>query len=93
MNIEMNFGDKERLADTLSSQKNITSSYNTFTNECSNEKLMLTMMEILDDEHKIEHAIWKEMNSRGWYNTENAEQSKIEKEKNKFSNFCPQCKI
>ncbi len=93
MNIEMKYGDKERLSDTLSSQKSITSSYNTVANECSSEEIMLTMLNILEDEHKIEHAIWKEMNSRGWYEVENAEQNKIEKERNKFSCDCSLCKI
>lgn len=93
MNCEFNFGEKERLTDTITSQKMISSTYDTFTNECVSEELMNTMLTILDDEHKIQHALFKEMQNRGWYTPENAEQNKIEKEKNKYSSECAACAI
>ncbi len=93
MNCEFNFGEKERLTDTITSQKMICSTYDTFANECVCEELMNTMLTILDDEHKIQHALFKEMQNRGWYTPENAEQNKIEQEKNKYSSECAACAI
>ena len=91
MNSNIKFDDQTRLTDALNSQKQITEHYNTYANECSSQALKDVMMNILNEEHCLQHDVWKEMNTRGWYMTEAAEQSKIEKEKNKFSSFCRTC--
>ena len=91
MNANIKFDDQAQLTDALSSQKQMTDNYNTYANECSSQALKDVLMNILTDEHNIQHEVWKEMNTRGWYPTEAAEQSKIEKEKNKFANCCRTC--
>ena len=85
------FDDQAILTDALNSQKQMTDNYNMYANECASSSLKDVIMNILNEEHKLQHEVWCEMNTRGWYQTEAAEQSKIEKEKNKFSNCCKSC--
>jgi len=78
-------GDKELINDSLASQKYITSSYNTYANECVNSSLRNDMMSILNDEHAIQADIFNELQSHGWYQVQNAEPQKIMQAKSKFS--------
>ncbi|MGE4354744.1 MAG: spore coat protein [Oscillospiraceae bacterium] len=77
--------EKEILQDSLSSQKLISSGYNTFAGECVNEQLRGAFLAILDDEHKIQADIFNEMQANGWYQTEPAEQQKLNKVRQKFA--------
>jgi len=78
-------GDKEMLQDSLLSQKLMTANYNTWAGECVNEQLKGAMMNILDDEHRIQADIFCNMQSNGWYQTEPADQNKIQQARQKFS--------
>jgi len=82
---EMPYNDKERIMDLLSSQKFITDSYNTNLNEAATPEVKTCMMNILNEEHEIQHDIWLEMKNRGWYTVEAAEDQKLQQEKQKFS--------
>ena len=78
--------EKEMMDDTLGSQKLITSSYNTFANECANNQLRSTFLNILTDEHDIQARIFDEMSARGWYQLKQADQNEIMQAKQKFTN-------
>jgi spore coat protein CotF len=78
------FCDKEILSDALVGQKQISANYNLFAGECVNEQLQNAFLNILDDEHRIQSGIFRDMQSRGWYPTEQAEQQKIMQTKQKF---------
>ena len=79
------YTDKEILQDTLMSQKHITDAYNTFAGECVSAQLRSTMLNILNDEHKIQADIFSSMQSKGWYKTENATKAKIQQTKTKVT--------
>ena len=81
------FGDREILTDVLASEKLMTSSYNTFSNECATPAVLSDFMSILTDEHQIQNEIFTEMQSRGWYKTEAADQNKINQTKQQFSSL------
>ena len=81
-------GDKEILQDSLQSQKHISDGYNLFAGECVNEKLRSEMLSILGDEHMIQADIFCNLQSKGWYKTEPADQTKINETKQQFSQ-CP----
>ena len=76
--------EKEILQDSLISQKLMTDSYNTFAGECINPQLRNVMLNILDDEHKIQADIFTCIQSKGWYQVEQADQQKIQQAKQKF---------
>lgn len=79
--------DREIMDDVLSSQKMITTSYNTFTNECVNQQLRTDFLNILRDEHNIQQNVFDQMQKRGWYSPTPAEQQKINTAYTKFSNI------
>lgn len=85
MNGQMMFSDKDRLQDALSSQKYITDGYNTFTSECVTPQLRGMFMSLLQEEHDIQNEIFTEMQKRGWYQVQPAEQQKIDQTKTKFN--------
>ncbi len=78
------FADKDMMTDILSSQKNITGIYNTYANECACPNLKADMMNILNEEHQIQHDVFCEMQKRGWYQTEPAEVTKINEVKQQY---------
>ncbi|MEM1485339.1 spore coat protein [Oscillospiraceae bacterium PP1C4] len=84
MNINQ-FGDREMMEDILSSQKFTTDSYNNFANECASPAVMSELMNILNEEHQIQHEVFSEMTKRGWYPTEPAQQQKVDQCKQKFA--------
>jgi spore coat protein CotF len=78
------FKDKEILNDALIGEKQICASYNTFAGECSSEQLKNAFLNILDDTHSIQYGIFRDMQSRGWYQVEQAEKQKIQQAKQKL---------
>ncbi|MBP0979672.1 MAG: spore coat protein [Oscillospiraceae bacterium] len=80
------FGEKEMLTDALSSQKFATENYNTFANECSNPAVKNEFMNILNEEHQIQFEVFSEMQKRGWYAVQQAEQQKVSQAKQKYKN-------
>ncbi|HJB26877.1 MAG TPA: spore coat protein [Firmicutes bacterium] len=81
---QIQFDDKNMMDDALASQKFITETYNTFANECSDPQLKEQFVNLLEDEHRIQHEVFTEMQKRGWYQTEPAEQDKINQAKQKY---------
>jgi spore coat protein CotF len=77
--------EKDILQDSLMSQKQISSAYNTYAGECVNQQLRGAMLGILDDEHKIQADIFCTMQSNGWYKVDPAEQQKLAQVRQKFS--------
>lgn len=76
--------EQELMNDVLSSQKFITETYNTFTNECATPNLRNEFMKILNEEHQIQAEVFDVMKQRGWYAPPAAEQQKIQQTKQKF---------
>lgn len=83
------FGDKEMMADAIASQKLLTGNYNTFANECSSNAVMCELMNILSEEHQIQHEIFDEMQKRGWYSIEQADLNKINQCRQKYQSQNP----
>ncbi len=78
-------GEKEILQDALMSQKHIADGYNTFAAECSSQQLRTAFLDILKDEHAIQADVFCDLQSRGWYQVENAQPQKIQQARQKFS--------
>lgn len=78
-------GDKEILQDGLISQKQISGSYNSYAGECVSQPLRSAFLNILNDEHAIQADLFCDMQQRGWYPVEAADQNKINQARQKFS--------
>ena len=77
--------EKVVLQDCLISQKHLTDSYNTFAGECTNTQLRDAFLNILKEEHCIQSDIFSNMQTKGWYQVEAAEQQKIDQAKQKLT--------
>lgn len=80
-------GDMEIVNDSIASQKMISSSYDTFANECATPNLRDEFINILKDEHQIQAELFTEMQKRGWYQTQPADDQKVMQAKQKFQNM------
>ena len=89
MNDNSGMTDKELINDTISSQKYISSSYNTYANECVTPSLRNDFLSILNEEHQIQADLFTEMQNRGWYQVQSAEQNKVMQAKQKFTQQSP----
>lgn len=76
--------EKDRLTDSLITQKYIASGYNLAASEAANSQLMDTLIGILRDEHQIHHEIFNEMKARGWYQPKAANLNDISQNINKW---------
>jgi len=79
--------EREMMDDALASEKYMTETYNTFTNECVTKNVRDEFMKILNEEHQIQADVFDTMNQRGWYNIPNAQQPKIQQAKQKYENM------
>ena len=77
-------GDKELLTDCLNSEKNCTSVYNTFANECVNPQLRNDFVNTLKDAHDIQFELSGEATNRGWYAVKDAPEIDIMQAAQKF---------
>lgn len=77
--------EKERLQDSLVTQKHIAHGYNCAAGEAANPQLMDTFMNILRDEHQIQYEIFNEMRVRGWYQPKEANMGDIHQSFSKWS--------
>ena len=80
-----NLTDREQITDLLTSQKGMTGAYNTFCNETATPSLRACMLSILRDEHTIGEELFNTMSQRNWYPVEQAEDNKVQKAKDQFS--------
>lgn len=80
-------GDIEIVNDSIASQKLISSTYDTYANECATPNLRDEFMNILKDEHQIQSELFTEMQKRGWYQVAPADQQKVAQAKQKFQNI------
>ena len=79
--------DREMLTDALSSEKFMTENYNTYANECASPSLMNEFMNLLSEEHQIQHDVFSELQKRGWYPTQSSPAEKVQQANMKFSNL------
>ena len=77
MNVNTNYSDKEKISDALMSQKFITGNYNNFANECAHPEIKQLVLDILSDEHSIQHDVFVEMQNHGWYEVAPATEASI----------------
>lgn len=76
--------DVEMMNDSIASQKLISSSYDTYANECATPNLRDEFLNILKDEHQIQAEIFTEMQKRGWYQIKPADQQQVQQAKQKY---------
>lgn len=79
--------DKNIMQDILMLEKGVCDLYMHGAIESSTQNINKTFKTALDDSLTMQESIYKEMEAKGWYTTEQAEQSKIDTLKQKFTNM------
>ena len=82
--------DQERITDLILSEKKMSSNYDTFASECVNVQLRDEYLNILNQGHKTQTELFKTAQQKGWYQVEQAPESKVSTAYQKFSNQKPQ---
>ena len=81
--------DQERITDFICSEKKMTSNYDTYASECVNMALRDDFLSILNKSHKTQSDLFRIAQTKGWYQVEQAPQSKVSQAYTKFSNQQP----
>ena len=80
-----NMSEKAVLTDLLSSQKFITSAYNTFCCEAAEPALRSCLLSVLEEEHRTCDELFQTMNQKGYYTVKKAEEKKLSEAKQQFA--------
>ena len=78
------FSDEQRMADLLNCEKHMTSIYNSFCCESATPTVRSCLCSLLQDEHRMQEQLFREMSARGWYPVEKAEDQKLISARMKF---------
>ena len=70
--------DQIIITNALNTQKHLTAMYNTAAGECAHSQLRCAMMDLWKDEHEIQNDLFTDMNSRGWYPVQQAQQQEVD---------------
>ncbi|MGE6630012.1 spore coat protein [Bacillus sp. NPDC077027] len=76
--------DRDMITDLLSTEKYMTSGYNTALNEFSHESLYQDIQHIALETHKTQRHLYDVMFQYGWYSVEAADQQKLTQAHQKF---------
>jgi spore coat protein CotF len=79
--------EKDRVMDILMTQKHLTDLYNTSSNEVDCNVIHNDLVNILKEEHEMQHQLYDAMKKRGWYDTKKADQSEVNNIYNEFNNM------
>ena len=81
--------DQERMTDFICSEKKMSSNYNPYASECVNMALRDDFLSILNKSHQTQSDLFRIAQTKGWYQVEQAPQSKVSQAYTKFSNQQP----
>ena len=84
MNQTPAFNEEQKMTDLLSSEKYMTSVYNTYCCESATPAVKNCLCSLLQDEHRMQDELFCEMSTRGWYTVEKAEDQKLNSAKQQF---------
>lgn len=79
--------DREQMTDLLTTQKQMTASYNTFLCESATPEVRSCLLSVLRDEHTVAEELFCTMNTRGWYPVTKAEDQKVTSTKDQYARF------
>ncbi len=81
--------DQERVTDFICSEKKMSANYDIFASECVSIPLRDDYLKIFNQSHMTQTDLFKMAQAKGWYQVEQAPESKISQMYTKFSNQKP----
>ncbi len=85
MTHQRSLSEKELMNDLLTSEKQVTSAYNTGITEASCNNLRQHLTNCLNDTQNIQYQIFDAMRQRGWYQIKPAQSQDVQSAKTKFT--------
>lgn len=70
--------DRQMMEDAKNIQDYITTQYNVLSNQCGATPVKMALLNLLGDEHRIQHEVFSEIHRRGWKKAENAGAEEIQ---------------
>ena len=81
--------DQERLTDFILSEKKLSANCDIFASECVSTALRDDYLKIFNSSHTAQTDLFKLAQSKGWYQVEQADSSKVSQAYTKYSNRMP----
>ena len=81
--------DQELMTDLLASEKKMASNYDSFASECTNIPLRDQFIKLFTQGHHTQTELFQTAQSKGWYQPEQAPESKISQAFQKYTNQQP----
>lgn len=79
--------EKDRVMDILMTHKHLTDMYNNAANEVDCSVMHNEMLNILKEEHELEHELYNAVKKRGWYTAKMAQTDDVNKVQSEFENI------
>lgn len=84
-----NLQEKAIFQDILASEKILADAYNLSAGECATLAVRDGFISLLNEEHQLQADVFSELQKRGWYPVQQAQQQQINRIKQKYSNIKP----
>ena len=81
--------DQEVMTDLMLTEKKMSANYDAFASECVNIQLRDAFVSMLTKSHETQSNLFKTAQEKGWYQTEQAQQQKVDQARQKFTNQAP----
>ena len=82
--------DQERIPDLILSEKKMSANYDTFASECVNVQLRDEYLKLFQQGHQTQTDLFQTAQQKGWYQVEQAPESKVSTAYTRFTNQRPQ---
>ncbi len=82
--------DQERITDLILSEKKMSANYDTFASECVNVQLRDEYLKLFQQGHQTQTDLFQTAQQKGWYQVEQAPESKVSTAYTRFTNQRPQ---
>ncbi len=79
------WGEKEQMTDLLCSEKHLATTYLAMLLESATPEVVQLLTGILSDTQQMQHSLFEEMNSRGYYPVTKAEDGKVQQARQKLA--------
>ena len=70
--------DKTIMEQALAAQDEITGQYSETANRCGSTTVKMAFLNLLGEEHRIQHELFSELHRRGWKKEEAAQKEEIQ---------------
>lgn len=79
--------EREIVEDSLSTQKFLASTADSYANEASSDELRADLLNVLQEDHQLQAKLFQAASQRGWYQVKQATDQEISQAQSKHRNM------